>query len=205
MVDIGYIRVSKSDGSQSLDLQLDALINAGVDSKRIYKDLASGRKDHRPGLENCLKALQPGNNLVIWKLDRVGRDLKHLVNMVDELNNQNIGLKVLAGNGAQIDTSTANGKLIFGIFAALAEFERSLIIERTKAGLEAARARGKKGGRPRKMDITTIKMAMLAMSDKNAVAKEVAKKLGITTTTLYMYINGDGSAKEVALKILNNK
>jgi DNA invertase Pin-like site-specific DNA recombinase len=188
-----------------LDLQLDALINAGVDSKRIYKDLASGRKDHRPGLENCLKALQPGNNLVIWKLDRLGRDLKHLVNMVDELNNQNIGLKVLAGNGAQIDTSTANGKLIFGIFAALAEFERSLIIERTKAGLEAARARGKKGGRPRKMDITTIKMAMLAMSDKNAVAKEVAKKLGITTTTLYMYINGDGSAKEVALKILNNK
>jgi len=186
MVDIGYIRVSKSDGSQSLDLQLDALINAGVDS-------------------NCLKALQPGNNLVIWKLDRLGRDLKHLVNMVDELNNQNIGLKVLAGNGAQIDTSTANGKLIFGIFAALAEFERSLIIERTKAGLEAARARGKKGGRPRKMDITTIKMAMLAMSDKNAVAKEVAKKLGITTTTLYMYINGDGSAKEVALKILNNK
>mgnify|MGYP003410239438 FL=1 len=205
MVDIGYIRVSKSDGSQSLDLQLDALINAGVDSKRIYKDLASGRKDHRPGLENCLKALQPGNNLVIWKLVRLGRDLKHLVNMVDELNNQNIGLKVLAGNGAQIDTSTANGKLIFGIFAALAEFERSLIIERTKAGLEAARARGKKGGRPRKMDITTIKMAMLAMSDKNAVAKEVAKKLGITTTTLYMYINGDGSAKEVALKILNNK
>ena len=205
MVDIGYIRVSKSDGSQSLDLQLDALINAGVDSKRIYKDLASGRKDHRPGLENCLKALQPGNNLVIWKLDRLGRDLKHLVNMVDELNNQNIGLKVLAGNGAQIDTSTANGKLIFGIFAALAEFERSLIIERTKAGLEAARARGKKGGRPRKMDITTIKMAMLAMSDKNAVAKEVAKKLGITTTTMYMYINGDGSAKEVALKILNNK
>ena len=205
MVDIGYIRVSKSDGSQSLDLQLDALINAGVDSKRIYKDLASGRKDHRPGLENCLKALQPGNNLVIWKLDRLGRDLKHLVNMVDELNNQNIGLKVLAGNGAQIDTSTANGKLIFGIFAALAEFERSLIIERTKAGLEAARARGKKGGGPRKMDITTIKMAMLAMSDKNAVAKEVAKKLGITTTTLYMYINGDGSAKEVALKILNNK
>ena len=192
MVDIGYIRVSKSDGSQSLDLQLDALINAGVDSKRIYKDLASGRKDHRPGLENCLKALQPGNNLVIWKLDRLGRDLKHLVNMVDELNNQNIGLKVLAGNGAQIDTSTANGKLIFGIFAALAEFERSLIIERTKAGLEAARARGKKGGRPRKMDITTIKMAMLAMSDKNAVAKEVAKKLGITTTTLYMYSKGDG-------------
>ena len=205
MVEIRYIRVSKSDGSKSLDLQLDALINAGVDWKRIYKDLASGRKDHRPGLENCLKALQPGNNLVIWKLDRLGRDLKHLVNMVDELNNQNIGLKVLAGNGAQIDTSTANGKLIFGIFAALAEFERSLIIERTKAGLEAARARGKKGGRPRKMDITTIKMAMLAMSDKNAVAKEVAKKLGITTTTLYMYINGDGSAKEVALKILNNK
>jgi DNA invertase Pin-like site-specific DNA recombinase len=99
---IGYIRVSKSDGSQVLDLQRDALLNAGIDLKRIYKDLASGRKDDRPGLRACLKALQPGNTLVVWKLDRLGRDLKHLINTVDDLNKQGIGLKVLAGAGAQI-------------------------------------------------------------------------------------------------------
>lgn len=204
MINIGYIRVSKSDGSQSLDLQYDALVNAGVDPGRIYKDLASGRKDYRPGLEECLKALQPGNTLVVWKLDRLGRDLKHLINLVDGLSKKAIGIKVLAGTGAQIDTTTPNGKLCFGIFASLAEFERDLIAERTKAGLEAARARGKMGGRPRKMDETSLKMAMTAMSDRNSVAQDVAKKLGITTTTLYMYVNGDGSPKEPAVKLLNN-
>nr|WP_199162799.1 recombinase family protein [Elizabethkingia sp. ASV34] len=202
-MNIGYIRVSKSDGSQSLDLQHDALLNAGVNPGRIYKDLASGRKDYRSGLEECLKALQPGNILVVWKLDRLGRDLKHLINLVDELSKKGIGLKVLAGAGAQIDTTTPNGKLCFGIFASLAEFERDLIAERTKAGLEAARARGKMGGRPRKMDETSLKMAMTAMSDRNSVAQDVAKKLGITTTTLYMYVNGDGSPKEPGIKLLN--
>ena len=147
---IGYIRVSKSDGSQVLDLQQDALLAAGVEADRIYQDLASGRKDDRPGLRGCLKALQPGNTLVIWKLDRLGRDLKHLVDTIDKLNQRNIGLKVLAGNGAQIDTTTANGRLVFGIFAALAEFEAELIRERTMAGLTAARARGRLGGRPRR-------------------------------------------------------
>jgi len=107
---IGYIRVSKSDGSQVLDLQHDAMSAAGVDPERVYKDLASGRKDDRPGLQACLKALQPGNTLVVWKLDRLGRDLKHLINTVDDLNKRNIGFKVLAGAGAQIDTTTANGR-----------------------------------------------------------------------------------------------
>src|SRR4029453_4872991 len=119
----------------------------------IYEDLASGRKDDRPGLTSCLKALQPGNTLVVWKLDRLGRDLKHLVGLIDTLNQQQGGLKVLAGTGAQIDTTTANGRLVFGIFAALAEFEAELIRERTKAGLRAARARGRVGGRPRKMTL----------------------------------------------------
>jgi DNA invertase Pin-like site-specific DNA recombinase len=193
---IGYVRVSKSDGSQSLDLQRDALILAGVNDERIYKDLSSGRKDDRPGLRECLKALQPGNTLVVWKLDRLGRDMKHLINTVQDLGNQDIGLKVLAGAGAQIDTTTANGRLIFGIFAALAEFESELIKERTKAGLAAARARGRMGGRPRKMTTETLKMAMAAMADPKSNASNVAKTLGITTTTLYDYVNGDGSVKE---------
>lgn len=199
---IGYIRVSKSDGSQLLDLQKDALIKAGVDPKYIYEDLASGRKDERPGLKACIKALQPGNTFVVWKLDRLGRDMKHLVNLIDELNQKKIGFKVLTSSGAEIDTTTANGRLVFGIFAALAEFERELIRERTQAGLAAARARGRKGGRPRKMDIHTLKMAMSAMSDRNSVANEVAKRLGITTTTLYYYVNGDGTPKELGTRLL---
>ena len=149
---IGYARVSKADGSQLLDLQRDALLDAGVAAERVYEDRASGRKDHRPGLDACLKALQPGNTFVVWKLDRLGRDLKHLVSTVDELRARGVGLRVLAGAGAEIDTTTANGRLVFGIFAALAEFERELIVERTRAGLAAARARGRQGGRPRKMD-----------------------------------------------------
>ncbi len=199
---IGYMRVSKSDGSQKLLLQEDALIDAGVDKNRIYQDLVTGRKDYRPGLEACLKALQPGNTLVIWKLDRLGRDLKHLINLVDELNSQNIGLQVLSGSGAQIDTTTANGRLVFGIFAALAEFERELIRERTQAGLAAARARGRKGGRPRKMNKHTLIMAMKALEDKKVTVQQVAKMLNMTTTTLYVYLNGDGSTKESGAKLL---
>ncbi len=198
---IGYVRVSKSDGSQLVDLQKDALLKAGVDPKYIYQDLASGRKDDRPGLNACLKALQPGNTLVVWKLDRLGRDMKHLVNLIDDMNHKKIGFKVLSG--AEIDTTTANGRLVFGIFAALAEFERELIRERTRAGLAAARARGRNGGRPRKMDEHTIKMAMAAMSDRNSVAHEVAKRLNVTTTTLYTYVNGDGSLKEAGSKLLH--
>lgn len=200
---IGYVRVSKADGSQVLDSQKDALIKAGVAGDRIYEDLASGRFDDRPGLKACLKALQPGNTLVVWKLDRLGRNLRHLVNTVEDLKQRNIGFKVLTGQGAQIDTTTPQGKLVFGMFAALAEFERELIVERTKAGLEAARARGRLGGRPRKMDAQLLKMAMHAMSDKTAVAKDLAEKLGITTTTLYYYVNGDGTVKEPGQKLLN--
>ncbi len=199
---IGYIRVSKSDGSQSLDLQRDALLSEGVESGRIYEDLASGRKDDRPGLKACLKALQTKNTLVVWKLDRLGRDLKHLVNTVQDLNERDIGLKVMAGAGAQIDTTTANGRLIFGIFAALAEFEAELIRERTMAGLAAARARGRMGGRPRKMTIETLKMAMTAMTDPKSNASNVASRLGITTTTLYAYVNGDGTVKEQGQRLL---
>jgi len=120
---LGYMRVSKADGSQVLDLQQDALVAAGVQQDRIYEDLATGRHDARPGLEACLKALRPGDALVVWKLDRLGRNLRHLVTLVEALRQREVGLHVLTGQGAQIDTTTANGCLVFGIFAALAEFE----------------------------------------------------------------------------------
>ena len=200
---IGYVRVSKADGSQTLAPQRDALLAAGVEPERLYQDLASGRRDDRPGLAACLKALQPGNTLVIWKLDRLGRDLRHLVLTAEELRMRGVGLKVLTGAGAQIDTTTANGRLAFGIFAAFAEFERELITERTRAGLAAARARGRLGGRPRKMNRATLLMAMAAMRDPAAVGAEVAKRLGITTTTLYAYVNGDGTAKALGQAVLD--
>ena len=202
MMQVGYVRVSKSDGSQLLDLQKDALIQSGIHKDYIYEDLASGRFDNRPGLLACLKSLRKNDTLVVWKLDRLGRSLRHLVTVVDDLHKKGVGFKVLTGEGANIDTTTANGRLVFGIFAALAEFERELISERTKAGLKAARARGRKGGRPKKMDIPTLKMAMNAMSDSKTVASGVAKRLGITTATLYAYVNGDGTLKEKGTKLL---
>ena len=200
---IGYVRVSKSDGSQTLSPQRDAMLQAGVEPERIYQDLVSGRHDARPGLQSCLKALQPGNTLVLWKLDRLGRDLRHLVTTAEDLRGRSVGLKVLTGAGAQIDTTTANGRLAFGIFAAFAEFERELIAERTNAGLAAARARGRMGGRPRKMDRATLTMAMAAMSDPKANVADVARRLGVTTTTLYTYVNGDGSPKAAGTAVLD--
>lgn len=200
---LGYVRVSKNDGTQNMDLQKDALLKAGIPSDRIYEDMQTGRHDDRPGLKSCMKALQPGNTLVVWKLDRLGRSLRDLVNIVEELRSKNIGFKVLAGAGAQIDTATANGRLVFGLFAVLSEFERELVVERTQAGLAAARARGRKGGRPRKMDKATLKMAMAAMSDSKSIAADVAKRLSITTTTLYCYVNGDGSVKEPGQRVLD--
>jgi DNA invertase Pin-like site-specific DNA recombinase len=144
---IGYMRVSKADGSQVLDLQKDALTAVGVSERHLYSDTASGKQDDRPGLAACLQALREGDTLVVWKLDRLGRSLRHLVNVVHDLTSRGIGLKVLTGHGAAIDTTTPAGKLVFGIFASLAEFERDLISERTRAGLASARARGRKGGR----------------------------------------------------------
>jgi DNA invertase Pin-like site-specific DNA recombinase len=193
---IGYMRVSKSDGTQTLDLQHDALLAAGVTPEWIYTDRASGRQDDRPGLATCLQALQPGDTLVVWKLDRLGRNLKHLISVVDDLQQRQVGFKVLAGAGVQIDTTTADGRLVFGIFAALAEFEAELIRERTRAGLAAARARGRRGGRPRKITKEVLRTAMAALSAQTTSARTVARRMGIPATTLYMYVNRDGSLKQ---------
>ena len=126
---IGYMRVSKADGSQTTDLQRDALLAAGVAAERLYEDQASGRRDDRPGLAACLKALREGDLLILWKLDRLGRDLRHLVNTVHDLTARGVGLKVLTGQGAAIDTATPAGKLVFGIFAALADYAKRGIMQ----------------------------------------------------------------------------
>ena len=128
-------------------MQRDALREAGVSADAIYEDQASGQREDRPGLAAFLKAARQGDVIVVWRLDRLGRNLRHLVNLVQDLNDRGIGIRVLAGQGASIDTTTASGKLVFALFAALAEFERELIRERTLAGLASARARGRKGGR----------------------------------------------------------
>ena len=199
---IGYMRVSKADGSQSTDLQRDALLAAGVDPSKLYEDHSSGKKDDRPQLAACLKGMNAGDTLLVWKLDRLGRDLRHLVNTVHHLTERSIGLKVLTGEGAAIDTTTASGKLVFGIFAALAEFERSLISERTVAGLASARARGRTGGRPYKMTPAKVRLALAAMGHKETKVSTLCEELGVTRQTLYRHVSPAGELRPDGAKLL---
>jgi DNA invertase Pin-like site-specific DNA recombinase len=199
---IGYMRVSKADGSQVLDLQRDALIAAGVKPSRLYEDEASGKKDDRPGLNACLKSLREGDTLVVWKLDRLGRNLRHLVNTVHDLMERKIGFRVLSGQGANIDTTTAGGRLVFGIFAALAEFERDLIRERTIAGLASARARGRNGGRPFTMTPAKLRLAQAAMAKRDTKVSDLCKELGVTRQTLYRFVGPKGELRADATRLL---
>lgn len=200
---VGYMRVSKSDGSQATDLQRDALLDAGIDAGSLYEDKASGKRDDRPELLACLKALRQGDTLVVWKLDRLGRDLRHLVNIVHDLTERGIGLKVLTGQGAAIDTTTASGKLVFGIFAALAEFERELISERTLAGLASARARGRNGGRPYKMTPAKLRLALASMGQPDTKVSDLCAELGITRQTLYRHVSPAGELRPDGEKLLS--
>jgi len=174
---IGYARVSTSE--QDTSLQLDALHSAGCE--RIYQESKSGKTKDRPELTRCIDALREGDTLIVWRLDRLGRSLKDLVEIIAALEERNIGFKSL---NEAIDTTNAGGKLIFHIFAALAEFERSLIQERTKAGLAAARARGRKGGRPKKLTSDQIRKAKAMLSDPEMTKTEVAKHFGVSRVTL---------------------
>jgi DNA invertase Pin-like site-specific DNA recombinase len=183
---VGYARVSTTD--QNLDLQKDALHAAGCE--RLFTDTASGAKAERPGLAQALRECRPGDTLVVWKLDRLGRSLPHLVETVRELLEREVGFRSLQEN---IDTTTSGGKLIFHIFASLAEFERDLIRERTNAGLAAARARGRKGGRPKGVDEKKRKAALSLKKDITRSVKEICEILGISRNTYYKYVRSEGS------------
>jgi DNA invertase Pin-like site-specific DNA recombinase len=199
---IGYMRVSKADGSQVLDMQRDALLAAGINPDHVYEDMASGSLEARPGLAACLKALRDGDTLVVWKLDRLGRNLRHLINTVHELSGRGVGFKVLTGQGASINTSPPEGKLVFGIFAALAEFERELVSERTKVGLASARARGRNGGGQYKMTPAKLRLAMAAMGQPETVVSDLCKELGVSRQTLYRHVGPDGSLRSDGLKLI---
>ena len=175
---IGYARVSTND--QTIALQEDALVRVG--SERIFRDVVSGAATDRPGLSEALTYARDGDVLVVWKLDRLGRSLAHLIQLVEELKARGIGFKSLQ---EQIDTTTAGGQLIFHIFGALAEFERALIRERTQAGLVAARARGRVGGRPKKLSPAQVLMAQQLLENPDMTTQQVADALHISRTTLY--------------------
>ena len=178
---VGYARVSTLD--QSLDLQKDALKEAGC--AKVFEDALSGARDDRPGLEAALHYLREGDTLVVWKLDRLGRSLQHLIEVVRGLEGRGAGFRSLREH---VDTTTTSGgKLFFHLFGALAEFERDLIRERTQAGRAAARARGRKGGRPRAMDPKMAAMARSLRENPELSVPEICRRLGISATTLYRY------------------
>ncbi len=178
---IGYIRVSTYD--QNLDLQKDALNHAGCE--KIFEDQTSGSKSARLGLDQMMEVVREGDTIVVWRLDRLGRSLKHLIELVTHFEQNQIGLKSLQES---IDTTTPSGKLIFHIFGALAEFERNLIRERTNAGLAAARARGRKGGRPESLDSQKKQALVKLYNSKEHSVSEICQMMGISKPTLYKYV-----------------
>lgn len=177
---IGYARVSTDD--QNLDLQRDALTKAGCST--IYEEKASGKNDDRLELQHCLKALRTGDSLVVWRLDRLGRSLKDLVQIVSDLEQANVEFISLTEH---IETGSATGKLVFHLFSALSEFERSLTRERVKAGLTAARARGRKGGRKAALDVKQIQEINALIKDPTIHVSTIAKRYGVSRTTIYKY------------------
>ena len=178
---VGYARVSTTD--QNLRMQEDALKAAGCEE--LYSDIASGAKAERPGLNNALSYLRKGDTLVVWKLDRLGRSLGNLIQIVKDLSKREIGFKCLQEN---IDTTTSGGQLIFHIFGALAQFERELIKERTQAGLKAARVRGRLGGRPTLLNKQQVKKLKDHYEKGDLSVNEICKLFNITKPTLYRYL-----------------
>lgn len=183
---IGYARVSTHD--QTLNVQTDALTAAGC--TKIFTDTIGGSTTDRPGLAQALSHVRPGDTLVVWRLDRLGRSLRHLIDTITDLQKRNIGFKSLQEN---IDTTTSGGKLVFHLFGALAEFERDIIRERTQAGLQAARARGNRGGRPKALSPKKAEMARKLYKDKKNKIADICKELGIARATFYRYVKPRGT------------
>lgn len=177
-------------------------MDAGVNPTLLYEDYASGKRDDRPGLEACLKALRPHDTLVVWKLDRLGRNLRHLISTVDDLSKRDVGLKILTGH-LQIDTQSSQGRLLFGIFASLAEYERELIKERTVAGLISARSRGRIGGRKASMSPAKVRLAEAAMGKPETSVAILCKELGVSRQTLYRHVGPNGELRPDGVKRLN--
>jgi len=177
---VGYMRVSSADDRQSVDLQRDALVNAGVDDRHLHYDKASGARDDRPGLKACLGDLRQGDVLVVWKLDRLGRSLPHLLTIVMELRKRGVAFRSLT---EQMDTTTPHGELLFGIFGSLAQYERALTRERVVAGLAAAKRRGHKGGRPPAIDPERVEQILAAL-DAGASKASVCRSFKVARSTL---------------------
>ena len=195
----GYMRASPGEGGQLVAVQRKALETAGVPARNIYADTASGKRDARPGFAACLKALRPEDTLVVWRLDRIGGSLGYLVKVMQALADRAVGLRVLTGQGATIDTTATSGKLVFGIFAALAEFEREVMSERARAArLNSARGRGRK---PR-MTVEKVRLAMAAMQKKGTVVADLCKELGINRATLYRHVSPNGELRATGKKVL---
>lgn len=186
---VGYARISTAD--QNLDLQRDALAKAGCE--RIFEDQASGSRADRPGLAEAIEFARKGDVLVVWRLDRLGRSLPHLLDVVGGLAERGVGFRSLTES---IDTTTSGGKLVFHVFGAIAEFERSLIRERTHAGLKAARARGRVGGRPRAMTAEKVAAARRLLRDGTPV-RDVAQVVGVSLPTLYRWLPASGASSSV--------
>jgi DNA invertase Pin-like site-specific DNA recombinase len=185
---VGYMRPSSADERQSVDLQRDALIAAGVDERHLYQDKASGARDDRPGLKACLEFLHPGDVLVVWKIDRLGRSLSHLIRIVEEIKTKGVAFRSLT---EQMDTTTPHGEFLFNIFGSLAQYERALIKERVMAGLAAARRRGRKGGRPPTLDPEKIEQIIAALEGGTSKAS-VCRTFKVPRSTLIDTLNRAG-------------
>jgi DNA invertase Pin-like site-specific DNA recombinase len=194
-VKVGYMRVSTADGSQKFDMQETALIEAGVSPDKIYSDMASGASDNREGMKYMLKSLNSGDTVVVWKLDRLGRNVKYLVNIIDELIKKNVHLEILTGACHGINMTTPEGRMFFHMAATFAQFERDLIRERIVAGIAEAQRRGTKSGRKfkfSKYDIQTIQHMIKASVPK----AEIARRFHVTTQTIFNYFTPEGEIKQ---------
>ena len=192
---VGYMRISTSEGRQSTGLQRDALVAAGVDARNIHEDVASGAKVDRPGLKRCLEYLTAGDVLVVWKLDRLGRSLPHLVALLEELRGRGVQFRSLTEG---MDTTTPSGELLFNMVASLAQFERALIRERVNAGLAAARKRGRVGGRPRAISDEKMELIAAALAQGRSKA-EVARAFGVSRATLHREVKRRARNAEAAM------